>query len=288
MTLSGHTGGVTLVFLLALTLASQPATGRLVVTALDPEGAVLPGTIIVLVGPVERRAVTNHLGRTEFAGLLPGRYDIGASLQGFTDHHEVLDIPAGATLDRKITLEPVVLTRMDPARGKPVLHLTITDGCDMVLRASLSDKWASADAVAHVRIKSQRSEDFQGEGARFPKVITRHQVDILEVFRSHPKWPAAGQLAEVIQDGGEVDRGPHIEIVTSWGLPIMTLGHEFLLFLQRSDWYGGWIVAFCADGAIALEDGVVAPHGDDEFARTWRGKRAKELFAAIRELGRAR
>jgi hypothetical protein len=87
----------TLIGLLALLVptvgnAQAPRETRVLVTVIDPSGAVLPGASVTLIGVEDATrmatplsVVTNDKGLATLGSLKPGRYDIGAQFAGFED-----------------------------------------------------------------------------------------------------------------------------------------------------------------------------------------------------------
>ncbi|HXG87413.1 MAG TPA: carboxypeptidase-like regulatory domain-containing protein [Vicinamibacterales bacterium] len=246
------------------------------VTIADAEGAVLPGAVIALTGPVGRQATADAHGHAEFVQLPPGRYRLTAKLFGFADYVASVDVTASTQLRHHVVTR--LVGWFDPARGRNVLEQIVT-GCNVPSPATLPESWASAAAVSHVRVEGQRSELVHGSSSG--TVITRSSVRIREVFKSPVQWPAAGALAEIVQVGGELDRGDYIQITSQSSFPLLGIGREYVLFLNNAE-TRGWTVAFCADGAFELAANRVAPVGPSEFSRMWRGKESTAFIDALR------
>ena len=71
---------------LALQAFGQSSDARVSGTVSDPSGAVLPGVEVKATNTatgVETTSVSNGAGAYNFASLLPGTYNINASLPGF-------------------------------------------------------------------------------------------------------------------------------------------------------------------------------------------------------------
>src|SRR5438105_1132467 len=66
---------------------SKPEGSRLVITVVDPAGAIIPGAVVaatardVTAAPLS--AATTATGIATFADLTPGRYDVRAEFEGF-------------------------------------------------------------------------------------------------------------------------------------------------------------------------------------------------------------
>jgi outer membrane receptor protein involved in Fe transport len=96
---------------LAVTLPgyAQEQTGSIQGTVKDSTGAVLPGVTVELVntgrGTAAGTAVTDANGQYRFVGLLPGKYEAAAKLQGFTPAKmQNIDLRLGQLLTADLTL----------------------------------------------------------------------------------------------------------------------------------------------------------------------------------------
>src|SRR5262245_42613330 len=76
---------VAVISLLVVSVAAQVARGRITGVITDSAGATLPGVIVMLSGPEERRLVTNERGELVFENLAPGKYMLRATVPGFVD-----------------------------------------------------------------------------------------------------------------------------------------------------------------------------------------------------------
>lgn len=83
----------------SLLLALEPAT--LVITVTDRDGAVVPGVVITITGPVERSGVSDKNGECRFIGMAPGTYQIRAELPGFKTGVDRVTLRDGQT--RRLT-----------------------------------------------------------------------------------------------------------------------------------------------------------------------------------------
>lgn len=78
-----------IVFALALygTAEAQIQTGRIFVTARDPQGEFVPGVTVTISSPAlvagEMRGITGNDGAYRFPSLPPGTYTVTVQLSGF-------------------------------------------------------------------------------------------------------------------------------------------------------------------------------------------------------------
>jgi hypothetical protein len=98
---------VTLTLVVALPAQAQRDTGIMNVRALDPDGAPLPGVMVVARGPVGTQTqYTGIDGSARFPGLYPGDYTATFALDGFkTVVREGLTIQAQRTTAFDLTME---------------------------------------------------------------------------------------------------------------------------------------------------------------------------------------
>jgi TonB family protein len=117
--LSRRALAVTALLLLIVTLpiaaarARQTAPMTLTGAVYDPSGAVMPGVDVALESvPADRatppktaRAITDSVGRFQFADVQPGSHDLQISVQGFHVLRKQLDLQEAKDWDRAFTLE---------------------------------------------------------------------------------------------------------------------------------------------------------------------------------------
>jgi hypothetical protein len=90
---------------------AQLPTATLNGVVTDPESAVVSGARVILKNPAtatSREAVTDNLGRYQFANLTPGLYTVRVESKGFTPHEFKdisLEVGLTRTLDAKLTVE---------------------------------------------------------------------------------------------------------------------------------------------------------------------------------------
>jgi hypothetical protein len=116
----------TLTLVLALPAQAQRDTGVMNVQALDPDGAPLPGVMVVARGPVGTQTqYTGVDGTARFPGLYPGAYTATFTLDGFkTIVREGLTIQAQRTTAFSMTMELATVEETVTVTGKsPVVDV---------------------------------------------------------------------------------------------------------------------------------------------------------------------
>jgi hypothetical protein len=103
---------------LAIVATQNPAgraAGRITGVAVDSSGAPIPGTTITLRwAESESSTVTDPKGAFRFFDVLPGRYAVIASLQGFySEPHTGVIVSSGETVSLKFVLETDCLSTAD-------------------------------------------------------------------------------------------------------------------------------------------------------------------------------
>ncbi|MGD8330815.1 MAG: carboxypeptidase-like regulatory domain-containing protein, partial [Acidobacteriota bacterium] len=117
---------VTLTLAFALPAQAQRDTGIMNVQAIDPDGAPLPGVMVVARGPVGTQTqYTGVDGTARFPGLYPGNYTATFSLDGFkTIVREGLTIQAQRTTAFSMTMELASVEETVTVTGKsPVVDV---------------------------------------------------------------------------------------------------------------------------------------------------------------------
>src|SRR5579864_4687342 len=91
-------------------LLAQETTGRLHGAVMDPSGAVIPGATITLKNSsgLSMTAKSDGVGAYDIKGLVPGRYTLSVSAQGFTAGAQTVVIAAGQ--DKKLDLSLQIKT----------------------------------------------------------------------------------------------------------------------------------------------------------------------------------
>lgn len=132
-----------------LLLAASPASaqqqlGVIQGTIADRTGGVLPGVTVTLTHldtAIARTAITNEAGVYRFIGVEPGRYRLGAELQGFraATRADVI-VSVGAALGLNFTLEPGAVTeRIEVAAAAPDIQTERADVSAVVEQKKITD-----------------------------------------------------------------------------------------------------------------------------------------------------
>ena len=102
--------------MVSFTAAQSPNTGSMIVTVVDPNGALVPGAKISVINESTdnaREATSNSDGVATFPGLsLNGAYTVSVTATGFTPKSVAnLTLRAGETANLKFTLPVGMVTR---------------------------------------------------------------------------------------------------------------------------------------------------------------------------------
>jgi hypothetical protein len=123
---------------------AQTAQGRISGVVTDPDGAVMPGTLVVSINEgtgVQTRATTNEVGRYVLPFLAPGHYKIVTTMQGFKRYERSgIVIETSQILELNITMslgavtetltvssEAPLLQTSDSTVGQVIDSRTVTD-----------------------------------------------------------------------------------------------------------------------------------------------------------------
>lgn len=268
--------GLAVVFLVAGLL--QPPAGTLVISVVDEKERAMPGTLVTLSGPAERRGAADANGVAQFGHLPPGRYELEVALSGFATYHATVDVALTETRHR-VTLKFV--GSFDPRRGRYVVEQIVT-GCDVPPPPTLEALWREVPVVARVRVAGQRTSLVE-PGAELGHLVTASQLEPLEVFKAAGDWRQRPSVPEVVQPGGELDRGAYLQITSQPSFTLLRPHSEYVLFLQRSE-PAEWTAAYCAAGALMRDGERVKTEGWSDLARTWNQKPWEALLTRLRAL----
>lgn len=240
----------------------------------DMSDRPLRSASIALTGPVTREAITDDNGRVTFDDLPYGAYRLTALERSGSDPH-VQDVLVGLEPVTAVRISVPIRWSIDAASGLPILSRML-QACGPAPPKTVAAFLADADAVVHVRIESQYSYD---AGDSEDTILTSNQVTLLDTFKSH-----SAMTRTVLQTGGSVGRGDHIERLHFNQLPPFAVGAEYVLFLKKRAAPGeGLYTHFSENGAYKIVDGVVQPLGGAPSAVEWRGKSANAFLRALRD-----
>jgi hypothetical protein len=139
----------------------------------------------------------------------------------------------------------------------------------------------SADAVVVGRVIGSRPNDPEYGGRPMVKTLWRLKVREVLQFNGTGSFPD-----EIIieRQGGERDRGTHIERVTQPKYPPFRVGQEYVLFLRRAG-ESMWWSAFGPDSAYRLSHGLVEAVGSSSIAVSQNGQTEEQFLQTIRNFG---
>src|SRR5882672_3299713 len=157
-------GLVTLLLALSTPLSAQVEQGRLLGTAKDAQGGVLPGVTVTATSPAligQRTAVTETDGRYLITNLPSGTYALKFELQGFQPFvRQNIVVTQGSTLTVDVTLEVASLSESITVTGdSPMVDTTTTkvgatfSGEALVGVPSSTDLWGNLAQTPGVRMQ---------------------------------------------------------------------------------------------------------------------------------------
>ncbi len=142
---------VTLTLGLASTAYAQSRdTGLAVVNAADPDGAPLPGVMVVLRGPVgQQTQYTGVDGSARFPGLYPGDgYAATFTLDGFTTIiRDGLSISAGRAIDFTVTMDLATVEETITVTGESPLVDVRSTNITGLITSDLLDRTPTASGL---------------------------------------------------------------------------------------------------------------------------------------------
>ena len=84
---------------------AQVFTGRIDIVVQDSSGAVLPGVTVDVTGPQNQTSTTDAKGEAHLLNLVPGTYQVKASLAGFSDYRNTaVDVRAGGSVPLRVSM----------------------------------------------------------------------------------------------------------------------------------------------------------------------------------------
>jgi hypothetical protein len=152
---------VSLLFVLCCALPTYAQTlfqGRIDVTVVDVQGAVVPGVTVEISGVASQRQVTDANGEAHFLSLPPGRYTVTGTQAGFnTYRNDQVDVAAGRSVPLKFTLTVSGVTEAVQVIGSSVVvdpgrqTITTSVSYDQLQRLpSARDPWVVLQTVPGV------------------------------------------------------------------------------------------------------------------------------------------
>ncbi len=150
---------------------------------------------------------------------------------------------------------------------------------------SLSEMVTKADAVVRLRMtgSSIRAPVRQNTAER---VMTAYRFHVLEIMHSFGGHNVDAEQIIVLKDGGELDKGTHVERIVHEGFPSFEPGREYVLFLKWNVALGGWVPAFGPDSALDISKGHVDSPGSASITNKHKGQPVASVLEAIRRYRR--
>jgi len=146
---------------------------------------------------------------------------------------------------------------------------------------SLNEMVLQADAVVAGRVSGSRPQDRQTRIATMVRTAVR--LNVSDVFRYVPAHPIDSDELWVNTEGGERDRGDHIERTVAAGFSPLQAGQEYVLFLRHMG--DGWELAYGPDSVFQITHEGVVTEGRSDVARGVKGMAPASFKARLWNLG---
>ncbi len=159
---------------------AQQYTGRIEVTVEDSTGGRLPGVTVELTGVQNQSAVTDARGEAKFLNLAVGKYNVKASLTGFSDWKSAdLTVAAGVAIPLGVKMgvagarEEVVVTAEAPVLDNKKQTTSTSIGLDELQGVPTArDPWVVMQSVPEHRdgprqrrrVRVGTAGEFRGQG----------------------------------------------------------------------------------------------------------------------------
>lgn len=183
-----------------------------------------------------------------------------------------------------------VYSDQQPARTKPVREERIHTSGGAGAPETLEALFAMSPLVVDATVLESRPVDRvlpSADPANETLIVqTAHALKINEVFRSVRPQPQ-GRRIEVLQLGGERDRGDYIESVIDETFPPLQKGARYLLFLTPYAPSDGMftLATGTSDSVLRLEnDATIKTNGRSNLARQLERYSHGELINVLRNL----
>jgi hypothetical protein len=149
---------------------------------------------------------------------------------------------------------------------------------------TLKEMILAADAVVYGRILAAAANDSVSPigGAL---VRTAYRVKVNELLHTLGGHPIDTDHIVVLREGGDRDRGTHIERVVQENFPSFSVGGEYVLFLRWNPSQQAWAPAFGPGSVFRLSKGRVDSFGSSGIAAAQTGKTAAAFLETIRSFG---
>jgi hypothetical protein len=151
--------------------------------------------------------------------------------------------------------------------------------------AEIADMAAQTPLIVRVRVAGVKNETIPLYVAGIDELVTTADVKVLEVLDGNV---AADQYARpgtlrVSQHGGDTDKGNYILRSRIHGVPFLTPGREYVLFLEWNQRPLRWIVKWGADGIWQIDEGRVTSEGKSDLVRQLLPTSVDDVVQRIRK-----
>ena len=153
--------------LFAVPVMAQQTTGAIEGLVKDSSGAVLPGVTVQAKGPAgTQESVTDASGLYRFVSLLPGRYSIVATLQGFnTATLSDVNLSVGQTLKADVTLQLAgVSETVQVSAERPIVDVKTAASSLVVDRAFIDNIPKGRNAINLATLAPGANQEAKGGG----------------------------------------------------------------------------------------------------------------------------
>lgn len=147
---------------------------------------------------------------------------------------------------------------------------------------TLEGRVNEADLVVRGRIGSAEGTQADESSADHPVILTTYSVDVLEVVRRDWRLPESSTQITVTRRGGTLNTGKEVLRSVTRGFPDLSIGEEYVLFL---DWWPeqrAYHVLWEADGMFELSSGIVKPRGGSAVSRETQFMAREQFLIRLR------
>lgn len=205
-----------------------------------------------------------------------------------------MKLTLGSTLALLLAAGTTVSLSQQPEK-KPVKERTIHSAGGLGAPTSLRELYAMSPVVIDATVQDARpvDQDLKSAPPQQDTVIVRtaHTLKVKEIFKEAIPGGIQDKRIEIIQLGGERDRGDYIESVVDERFPPLRRGERYGFFLRPSPSGDGTFIISTEspDGVLALEpDGTVKGRGASELDRYLERYTHFDLINALRDLREGR
>lgn len=183
--------------------------------------------------------------------------------------------------------------RTQAAPQKPVKHKTIHIDGGLGAPATLEELWRITPLIVRAEVHRGRPFDLTLPGPDQPRdvfVRTAYTFAVNELFKNATGEEREVTEVEVVQLGGDRDRGTVIESVTDPTFPRFRQGEQYVLFLKPSPKKDGTYVMATdtPDSAFLLAaDATVIPRGRSSLAQSLSKYNREDFLNLLRGFAEA-